>query len=830
MTKKEFAALAAEKMLFLDGATGSNLMRAGMPSGVCPEVWILENRDVLVRLQEEYVKAGSHILYAPTFSANRIKLDEYGLREKQREMILELVGLSRQAADGRALVAGDLTMTGEQLAPLGKLKLEELIDIYKEQIGHLVEAGVDLLVVETMMSLQETRAALIAAKETCDLPVLVTMTFESDGRTLYGTDALTAAVVLSSMGADAIGLNCSTGPDKMVELIKTMAQAVKVPVIAKPNAGLPFVDGQGRTCYDMDAAAFTDYMGGLIDAGATILGGCCGTTPEFINRLSEAYKALDPKAYRSCNCNHKRYLTSERNTLSFTLDSSFIVVGERINPTGKKKLQEELKQNVMDRVLQFTEEQEAAGARVLDINVGMSGIAEKEVMLQALETVTEATSLPIAIDSSHVEVLEAALRHYPGRALVNSVSLEKGKPEKLLPLIKKYGAMFILLPLSDAGLPKDFEERKKNIRILYEAAVKAGLCQEDIVVDGLVATVGAQKDAALQTLQTIRFCREEGFATVCGLSNISFGMPERSFINSTFLTMAIQNGLTMAIANPCQEMLAGAVFAADLLLNREEADEYYIEFAGKVQERKQRESAYQRTALPVEKSPGAQAGTDEKKEENGSETTLREVLKNAVLKGNRKGIAGITKEALAQGEEARLLLDEVLLPAINLVGDYYDKGTYFLPQLIASAEAMKLSIAVLEEKLGSGVEDENMPAIIMATVEGDIHDIGKNLVVLMLKNHGFKVIDLGKNVKKETIIEAAREHHADLIGLSALMTTTMQKMREVVLYAKEEGIKAKIMIGGAVITEEYAAEIGADGYSADAADAVRLAKRLLNLS
>ncbi len=821
MTKKEFAALTAERMLFLDGATGSNLMRAGMPSGVCPEVWILENREILIRLQEEYVKAGSHILYAPTFSANRIKLDEYGLKEKQREMILELVGLSRQAAGDRAFVAGDLTMTGEQLAPIGTLKLEELIDIYKEQIGYLVEAGVDLLVVETMMSLQETRAALIAAKETCDLPVLVTMTFESDGRTLYGTDALTAAVVLASLGADAVGLNCSTGPDKMVELIRSMAQAVKVPVIAKPNAGLPFVDSEGRTCYDMDAAAFTEYMGALIDAGATILGGCCGTTPEFIRRLSEAYKALDPKAYRTSHCNYKRYLTSERKTLSFTLDSGFIVVGERINPTGKKKLQEELRQNITDRVLRFTQEQEAAGAGILDINVGMSGIDEKKVMLQALETVTEATSLPLAIDSSHVEVLEAALRHYPGRALVNSVSLEKGKPEKLLPLIKKYGAMFILLPLSDAGLPKDFEERKENIRVLYEAALKEGLCQEDIVVDGLVATVGAQKDAALQTLQTIRFCREKGFATVCGLSNISFGMPGRSFINSTFLTMAIQNGLTMAIANPCQEMLAGAVFAADLLLNREGADEAYIEFAGKVQEQKQREAVY---------CTEASAANEEKKKETGSEAGLRDVLKNAVLKGNRKGIEGITKEALAQGEEARILLDEVLLPAINLVGDYYDQGTYFLPQLIASAEAMKLSIAVLEEKLGTGAEDENMPVIVMATVEGDIHDIGKNLVVLMLKNHGFRVVDLGKNVKKETIIEAARQYHADLIGLSALMTTTMQKMREVVLYAKEEGIKSKIMIGGAVITEEYAAEIGADGYSADAAEAVRLAKRLLNLS
>lgn len=835
MTKKEFAALAAEEILFLDGATGSNLMKAGMPSGVCPEVWILEHKDVLIRLQKAYVEAGSNILYAPTFSANRIKLEEYGLGDKQREMILELVELSKEASGGKALIAGDLTMTGEQLAPMGKLQFEELIDIYKEQIGYLLEAGVDLLVVETMMSLQETRAALIAAKEVCDLPVLATMTFESDGRTLYGTDALTAAVVLSSLGPSAIGLNCSTGPDKMTGLIQEMAQAVRIPIIAKPNAGLPYVDAEGMTCYDMEAAVFTEQMKQLIEAGATILGGCCGTTPEFIKGLSDAYGQLCPDAYRQHYIEGRRYLTSERTTLSFHLDGNFMVVGERINPTGKKKLQEELRQNQFERVLQFTEEQEEAGARVLDVNVGMSGIDERSLMLQVLEEVTEATSLPLAIDSSHVEVLEAALRRYPGRALINSISLEKGKMEKLLPIAKKYGAMFILLPLSEAGLPKDLAERKENIRIIYEAAKAEGLGKEDIVVDGLVATVGAEKEAALQTLQTIRYCYQEGFATICGLSNISFGMPERSFINSTFLTMAIQMGLTMAIANPCQELLMGAAFAADLLLAREDSDEHYLNFAGKVQQRKEKEAALTKKLLEVAAQDGLPGGSNASEDvgkvnAGGTQEGIRDTLKNAVLKGNRKGIEAITKDALAQGEEAKALLDEVLLPAINLVGDYYDKGTYFLPQLIASAEAMKLSIAVLEEKLQSGVESENMPTVIMATVEGDIHDIGKNLVVLMLKNYGFHVIDLGKNVKKETIIEAAREYHADLIGLSALMTTTMQKMKEVISYAREEKIEAKIMIGGAVITQEYADEAGADGYSADAAEAVRLAKRLLNLS
>lgn len=803
MTRKEFTKLVSEKIVFLDGATGSNLMKAGMPSGVCPEEWVLNHEDVLVNLQKEYVKAGTDILYASTFSANRIKLAEYGLENKQREMIYRLVALSRKASEGKALIAGDLTMTGEQLTPIGTLQFEDLIDVYKEQIGYMVEAGVDLLVVETMMSLQETRAAVIAAKEICDLPVMATLTFESDGRTLFGTDALTAAVVLESLGVDAVGLNCSTGPDKMVELIKSVAGAVNIPIIAKPNAGLPYVK-DGVTCYDMDADTFAGHMKSIIEAGATILGGCCGTTPQFIKALKDAYGELNPMNYRIKKRAGVRFLASERQTLEFGQDGNFIIVGERINPTGKKKLQEELKENNLERVINFANEQEADGAKVLDINVGMSGIDEKAMMLKVLEEVTGVTSLPLSIDSSRVDVIEAALRNYPGRALINSISLEKGKLESLLPLAKKYGAMFILLPLSDEGLPKNIEERKENIRIIYEAALKAGLSKEDIVVDGLVATVGAEKDAAIQTLHTIKYCYDEGFATVCGLSNISFGMPERSFINSTFLTMAIANGLTMAIANPMQELLVGASLASDLLLAKEGADTAYIEFA-------------ERKNVAVEKNIPEKSDAD-----------IKEVLKNAVLQGNRKSIQAITRTALDKGEEAKALLDDVLLPAINLVGEYFDKGKYFLPQLIASAEAMKLSIEVLEDKLTVAGSAENMQTIVLATVEGDIHDIGKNLVALMLKNYGFHVIDLGKNVKKEDIVLTAIDNNAAIIGLSALMTTTMQRMKEVVDYAKAKGCNSKIIIGGAVITQGYADEIGADGYSTDAADAVRVAKRLLD--
>ena len=838
MTREEFITLSKDHILYLDGATGSNLVKAGMPSGVCPEQWILEHQGVMLQLQKDYVQAGTNILYAPTFTANRVKLAEYHLEKNMTSMIRDLVAISKKAAESTpghpVYVAGDLTMTGEQLKPMGKMNLETLIDIYKEQILCLVDAGADLLVVETMMSLAETRAALIAAKEVCDLPVIATLTFEADGRTLFGTDAKTAAIVLESLGASAIGANCSTGPAQMESIISEMVSHTRIPVIAKPNAGLPFLDENGTTCYNMEAEEFAEEMEVLVNAGATILGGCCGTTPEFIRQIHERF-GTDAKVAASRRPDGIRYLTSERITHSFGLDDGFFVVGERINPTGKKALQAQLREGSFEKVIQFAEEQEACGAKVLDINMGMSGIDEKASMLWALEEVSGVTNLPISLDSSYVEVLEAALRNYPGRALVNSVSLETEKFEKLLPIVAKYGAMFILLPLSDAGLPKDIEEKKEIIHKIYDRALSLGMCKEDIVVDGLVATVGANPKAALETLETIRYCKENGFATICGLSNISFAMPERSFVNTAFLTLAIQAGLTMAIANPSQELLMSCALAADLLLNKEEAALRYIEYAGGVRERREEKEAELAKKLALLENQGTTAKTGnagnaakEATADNGPQINeMQDKLKTAVLKGNRNGIVKITKEALESGEKPAELLNQVLLPAINQVGEFFDQGKYFLPQLIASAEAMKNSIEVLEPLLQTGGTGEEMPVVVIATVEGDIHDIGKNLVALMLKNHGFHVIDLGKDVPQAKILESAKEHHAEFIALSALMTTTMQRMREIVAAAKEEGITAKIIIGGAVITQEYADEIGADGYSKDAADAVKLAKSLM---
>lgn len=828
MTKEQFRQMTYNKLVFLDGATGSNLQKEGMPAGVCPELWILEHPEILQRLQREYAEAGTHIVYAPTFTANRIKLKEFGLEQRIGELNHRLVELSREAVGDSAFVAGDLTMTGEQLAPAGRLDFEELISIYKEQVGYLAAAGVDLLVIETMMSLQEARAALIAAKETAPgLPVMVTMTFEGDGRSLFGTDAATAAVVLSSLGADAVGANCSTGPEQMAEVIRRMAEVTDIPVIAKPNAGLPCLDENGQTVYGMDAEGFGREMEILWKAGAGILGGCCGSTPEHIRAMTERLSGKAPMEHGNTG---RSYLASERSCLGFGLSDPFLIVGERINPTGKKKLQEELRNGSFDTVTRFAQEQEEQGASILDVNVGMSGIDEKTVMLQALEEISGMTKLPLSIDSSHIDVQEAALRRYPGRALVNSVSLEEEKIEKLLPLVKKYGAMFVLLPLSDKGLPESLAEKISIIDKIVNKAIGLGMRKQDIVVDGLVTTVGVNPQAALETLETIRYCRKQGLATTCGLSNISFGLPERSCVNAAFLTMAVQAGLTMAIANPGQELLVGAAFASDMLLQKEGSDLRYIGFAGEYtkrqQEIKKEQALSQNTEAGGEKAKEQEPFSQEKKKLpcGGAEEAA---VFEAVLKGKRKTVEALTRQALETGSSAQEILNGCLLPAINEVGELFDRGRYFLPQLIASAEAMKIAIGVLEPLLLEQSEGADKPVAVLATVRGDIHDIGKNLVALMMKNYGFEVVDLGKDVPKERIVETALEKKAQIIGLSALMTTTMQEMRNVVRYAKEKGVTAKIMVGGAVVTPEYAKEIGADGHSKDAADAVRLAKRLL---
>ncbi len=927
MTREDFRNLFRNGPVLLDGATGTNLQRAGMPVGVCPEQWILEHPDIMIDLQRRYVEAGTDILLAPTFTANRIKLEEYGLGDKLVSMNTSLVELTRRAAQNGALVAGDLTMTGRQLYPLGEMMFEELVEIYREQARVIVNAGADLFIVETMMSLQECRAAVLAIREICDLPVMVSLTYNEDGRTLYGTPPEVAVVVLQSLGVDAVGMNCSTGPEAMLAPVARMAQYAQIPILAKPNAGMPEL-WDGVTVYKTAPKEFAAVGKKLVEAGASVIGGCCGTTPEHIRALKDAVagmRAAKPLEQR------RRIVTSERKAVEIALDGRFMVIGERINPTGKKKLQAQLREGSLDLVRTMAMEQEENGADILDINMGMNGIDERQMMLDTVYEVTSTVDCPLCIDSSHVDVIEQALRIYPGRALINSISLEKEKLEHLLPVAKKYGAMFILLPLSDAGLPEGAEEKHSIIRRIVDEAQRIGMAREDIIVDGLVATIGANPRAALECFETFAYCKKElHLPTVCGLSNISFGLPERANVNTAFLTMAIANGLTMAIANPAQEMLMNAAFASDMLQNRPESDIRYIERMNllaeknaRMEQMRAREQADRATfqgspdvspnrtgiyaggeklgvpsngkepgispnrtgtyvggELPGETANGKEPGawpnrtgayaggelpgaTTNGKESgvspnrtglstggerlgvpsNGNEPGVspnaigawaggealideKSPVYVAVLKGNKNTVVDEVKRLLKTGLSPEVVVSDHLIAAINEVGALFDRKKYFLPQLISSANTMKLAIEYLEPMLERESAEEKA-TIVMATVEGDIHDIGKNLVVLMLKNYGYRVIDMGKDVPAASIVETAVREQAKIIGLSALMTTTMMRMKDVVELVKEKGAACKVIIGGAAITESFAEEIGADGYSKDAAECVKLVERLL---
>ena len=807
MTIAEFKNLFEEgRPVYLDGAVGTNMMKAGMPMGVCPEKWLVDNPLPIGELQKAYVDAGSDIVLAPTFAANRIKLQEYSLSDQVDLINRTLAENTRKATGGRCLVAGDMTMTGQQLAPIGELDFEELVDVYKQQAKALIEGGVDLFFIETMMSLQETRAALIAVKEiAAEIPAITSLTFNEDGKTLFGSSPSNAIVVLQSLGADAVGLNCSTGPDKMVPLIEEMRHYATVPIIAKPNAGLPELIDQ-NTVYRMTPDEFAADMEKLVEAGAAVIGGCCGTTPEHIRAMVDKTRQMrilppDPVC--------RRVISSERKVQEIDPDGNFLVIGERINPTGKKKLQEELRAGSLDMVNDFARSQEENGADILDVNMGTNGIDEKEMMLRAIDEVTFASDLPLCIDTSYPEVMEAALRRYPGRALINSISGEEERMEAMLPIARKYGAMFIILPLSSEGLPKTLEEKHANLERVLAAVKEAGMSWDRCVVDVLTATVGADQESAIKCFSTMDYCRKKGIPTVCGLSNISFGMPERAFVNTALLNMAISHGLTMAIANPSQKLLMLTAKAADMLLCRRNATENYIKTA-------------QEADVAITGKESAGAG-----KEKDSQEKLDPVME-AVVKGDTSHIEALVKKEVSDGRSAKDILDKDLIPGINMVGKLYEEKKYFLPQMISGANAMEKGVAVLEPLMKEAAGGQTKETICCATVEGDIHDIGKNLVVLMLKNYGYNVIDLGKDVPAEEIIDSAIENKASVIGLSALMTTTMVHMKEVVELKNEKYPSCKVVIGGACITPSYSDEIGADGYSSDAAECVKLVGRLLS--
>ncbi len=562
MNKLEFKKLFADKIVILDGATGTELTRRGMPKGVCPEQWVLQNRSIVESLHKEYIAAGCDIVYTATFGGNSLKLHDFGLQEEVYAINKEIAEIAKQAVAGNGLVFGNISPTGRFIEPFGDVLFEDAVAVFKEQIQALVAGGVDGLVIETMMDLQEARAALIAAKETVDLPVMVSMTYNKDGRTLNGNDPISCLITLQELGADAVGLNCSTGPEDILEIVKLLKPYATIPLLAKPNAGMPGLK-DGKTVFDMQAEAFAAFAPEFAAAGINIFGGCCGTTPEYIQAVTAKLDGVRPVIPVEKNYSA---ISSSRMPVFFGAEHGFKVVGERINPTGKKALQAELREGKTSIVKQFALEQKIKGAHVLDVNMGLSGIDEKEMMLKAIRLLSKTSDLPLCIDSTRPEVIEAALRLYPGRAIVNSISGETERIEKTLPIAAKYGAMFILLPLTDSGIPENFADRQQVTQDVISAAAKYGYTNYDISVDGLVMTISSDQKAADVTLQLIEWCnKEHGLNTVCGLSNVSFGLPERKWINAAFLGMAISRGLSMAIANPGSMELMEFVKSSDLI-------------------------------------------------------------------------------------------------------------------------------------------------------------------------------------------------------------------------------------------------------------------------
>lgn len=786
-----------KKVLVLDGATGTELQKRGMPSGVCPELWCLKNPKVIASVHSDYVVCGSDMVYTCTFGANYHKLKQYNCTDVYGTN-KQLAKIARDAVGKKVFIAGDIGPTGLFVHPLGDVDFDFAVSEFKKQIKGLVDGGVDLIVIETMMDIQEARAALIAAKELYpELFVMVTMTFELNGCTLGGTSPEAALVTLQSLGADAVGCNCSAGPEGMLNFIKKMRPLAKIPLVAKPNAGLPKIVNN-KTIFDLNPKEFASFSGKFIANGVALIGGCCGTTPEHIKFLKNKVinrKAITPKL-KSISA-----VSSARKHVFFNRKEAVTIIGECINPTGKKALALDLKEGRFGVGHELAKEQELNGARILDVNVGAAGINEKAAMRMAIGDVACFSSLPISIDSSNPDVVEQALRLYPGRALINSISGEKEKLKKLLPLAKKYGAMFILLPLAGKKIPYKFRERKKIITTVFKTAKKYGFTKDDFLVDGLVMTVSSYPEAAQEALRTISWCANSFMAnTVVGLSNISFGLPQRRVINSTFLVMAKRAGLTAAIANPLDAKAAKNKLAEEVLLGKDKDAKKYV---------------------------GWFSDATKSKIVQKSNLTIQEKVYNAVVEGNRLDITRLIDAALAEKVSASTLVNTLMIPAIKHVGELFDRKEYFLPQLIASAQTMKKAFVYLEPYLESDKTGlEKKAVVVMATVEGDIHDIGKNIVNLMLSNYGFAVIDLGKDVSREKIIAAIKKHKPAIVGLSALMTTTMVNMKEVIILAKKEGLNCKFLVGGAVVNQPYANTIGAS-YAKDGVEAVKLAESMI---
>ena len=776
---------------------GTMLQAKGLPVGATPELTALEHPEWLLDIHRAYVEAGAQILYANTFGANREKLSHCG--RTVEEIVPAAVALAKEAAQGRALVALDIGPTGQLLEPTGILDFETAVDIFAQVVKAGAAAGADLIVIETMTDLQEARAALLAAKENSNLPVLVTMTYEATGRTFLGCSPAAAALTLEGMGADAIGVNCSLGPREMPPLVEELLQWTTLPIVLKPNAGLPHPDGSG---YDITPQEFAHSLAQLTELGVQVFGGCCGTTPEYIALLRQALEGRTvrrtPTAVPAAVCSGMQVVPVDRVR----------VIGERINPTGKKRMKEALKAGDVDYMLGQALEQTEAGADILDVNVGLPEIDEAEMMVRTVKALQGVTETPLQLDSTDPKVLEGALRVYCGKAIVNSVNGEEAVLDAILPLVKKYGAAVVGLTLDEGGIPKTVQARMDIAKRILDKALSYGIRKEDVYIDCLTLTVSAEPEGAVQTLEALRRVKTElGLKTVLGVSNISFGLPARPLVNQNFLTMAMSAGLDLPILNPNVESMMAAVRCYHLLTNVDENAREFIAAYGNAQV-----STSITTTGTAAPSPAA-----------GGKRDLTEIVLTGL-----KGEAGPATKALLETREPMDIVDNILIPALDRVGADFEQNKVFLPQLIQSAGAAQAAFEVIRDTLAQkdgGTVSRG--TVVLATVKGDIHDIGKNIVKVLLENYGYTVIDLGRDVDPAAVVEAARKYEAPLVGLSALMTTTLKSMAETIAQLHSASLPCKIMVGGAVLTPDYAQEIHADFYAKDAKESVDIAKRVI---
>ncbi|MBI4806632.1 MAG: homocysteine S-methyltransferase family protein [Desulfovibrio sp.] len=793
-------ALSDNSIIVFDGAMGTLLQARGLPPGASPELWGLEHPDVVRSVHEDYLRAGARVVTTNTFGGTRFKLPS---GTDIRRVNAEIAKVARQAAGENCFVAGSVGPTGHFVEPLGTLSMRELVDAFARQIEGLAEGGVDLVIAETHFDLAEAKAVVLAARQVCDLPVAILMTFEPGG-SLTGTPSATFADTMQNLGVDLLGINCGLGPEQMLDVARDFLPRIDVPFFIKPNAGLPRLEN-GVTVFPMGPDEFAQGMIPFLDIGAKCVSGCCGTTPAHIGALAKVaagrtWTRPEPAQGRPL------VLTSRSKSVCIGVGLPAVCIGERINPTGKKVLTEELQTGQFAEAIRLAEEQVQAGASVLDVNVG-APMVQEEVLLPALvKQLTARLLTPLCLDSTKPEAISEALWAVPGSALVNSISGEPGRMDELGPLCKLHGAPFILLPLAGKKLPVTASERIAAIEALLIQAEALGIPKRLILVDALALTVSSKPEAALHCLETIRHCAAVwGLPTTLGLSNISFGLPARELLNATFLTMCLGAGMAAHISNPSTPLPREVGLASEVLLARDKQAASYI-------------------ASCADWKYGGVSGVQVREAKTQAVTSLRE----AVVAGRKEAVLSMVEEALNKGQEPMAILNGELIPGIMEVGVLYERKEYFLPQLLLSAEAMQGGYERLSPLLDAASKGQERAKIVLATVEGDIHDIGKNIVGLMLRNHGFDVIDLGKDVSAERIVDCASETGAKLIGLSALMTTTMVRMEETVKLLGQRGMDQKVMVGGAVVTDAYAKSIGAHGHAADAVEAVRLAKRLMD--